>query len=167
MNQRPIRQLVPPSLDISAGAPYTINMKPKNISLSIAFGLILTFVGGYAFAGAMNELQGGPNFDGAAPRSGDVKQPKPEPAAPAPAAVAGQKDNVAGSVPALEDKDKKGGGDKKEEEKKNPVMEFLGKHKTEMFVGALGGYLGFALMGPAGIVTGVLVALGIAFLANA
>jgi len=149
-----------------------MNMKNKNIFPGIVFGLLLAFTGRYADAGAINDLKGGPNFDGAAPRSGDVQQPKPEQPAPAPAVE--KKDNAAGKVPALDnksDEDKKAEEEKAkkkaEEEKKNPVKEFLGKHKTEIFVGALGGYLGFALMGPAGIVAGVLVALGIAFLAGA
>ena len=48
-----------------------------------------------------------------------------------------------------------------------PVKDFIVAHKTDIVVAGLGAYLGFALLGPAGILLGAIFMLGFTMLANA
>ncbi|OGS12950.1 MAG: hypothetical protein A2285_00350 [Elusimicrobia bacterium RIFOXYA12_FULL_57_11] len=84
---------------------------------------------GFAFAGdnALNQLQDNPSFDGATKSGADapVLKSAPPPAASGPAEIKPE------PKPTLADK----------------VNSSLAKHKTKIAMGALGAYIGFALVG--------------------
>ena len=147
-----------------------MSMTNKNVSLAIMFGLLLTFAGSSAFAGPAydqlleaakagsvsgdpvdvrgtpgNTLRG-TNGSKAAALAGDTK------AAPAPVVGSTIPAPAAAAAP---------------EPAPNPIKKVVGDHKAELFMGGLGAYLGFALMGPAGILIGALFVVGFILMANA
>jgi len=144
-----------------------MGMKTKHIPLTILFGLLFAVAGSNAFAGekpALESLQAGPwgNVSAA-----DVKIELPPPGTnDAKTQAALTKDTKAAATPV-------GAGTVKAAEPppvptaKEKIKEFVGEHKTQIFGAALGGYLGFALFGPVGILLGALFMLTVMYTAGA
>ena len=163
-DQRTYTKLVLFALSKNRYPSYTIRMKTKKLPLTILFGLFLAVSGGVLFAGekpAFETLKAGPWGTGT-----DVKIELPPP---------GSND---AKIKAALTKDTKGAdtkvGDVKAAEPPAPpptfkeqVKEFVGEHKTQIFAAGLGGYLGFALLGPVGILLGAVFLLSVMYVAGA
>jgi hypothetical protein len=144
----------------------------KNVSLTIMFGLLLTFAGSRAFAGqdAYNQLvdatkAGVPNTNIAVVQgtaddaltgnkaatnrvrlAKDTREAAPPAVVPVPSASPAAK---AESVSLI-----------------SYAKEVIGKYKTHVVLAGLGAYLGFALFGPAGVVLGALFMVGVHVLSS-
>lgn len=154
------------------------------------FGLLFTLAGSGAFAeSALEQLEtGSPNFDGTSEHSADVQDPA------VPAAVdtpAGKSENptetraeerqIRADNKAALDTDTRNAppaaattaipavpaataAPTPPAPAPNPFKELISKHKEYLVMGALGAYLGFALLGPAGIAAGIILTIGVLLL---
>ena len=147
-----------------------MRMPIKKFFLALLFGSLFA-PAGRAFAGpALDQLRdSSPNFDGTADYSANIPVPVP-PAAFGdtgtgdPAALAEDTKDATAAVPAVTTAPTPPAPTPAP----NPVKEFFSKHSTEIVVGGLGAYLGFALLGgPVGMLIGAVCLLGLLMLANA
>ena len=151
---------------------YTISMNNKKILVKILLSLAFLAGGSYVYAGdAFDQLNNGnPNFDGSVSREGIVPGP-----------VAGISDLTPGN-PAAQRSAASLALEKSREAAPaalaaaptpppppppTPIKDFLSEQKTNIVLGGIGAYLGYAILGTmAGAMTGGLFLIAFAILAN-
>lgn len=154
---------------------FAYNMGMKNTK-AVFFIILGSFIiaTGFAFARenfALSQLEemnksGSATFDGI-PGAGNVPNPPGVSAAPAGAPVTTPATTVAptppapgapAAAPAVKPEEKPTFGEN--------MKKFLGKHMATMAMVGIGAYVGFALMGPAGILMGALFMYTLMYLGN-
>lgn len=167
MGQKSYPPIVPCTLSRPPNSHYNIVMRSKHILAVIGLVVAVSAGSGNIFAGAFQQLAGGPNFDGSALNNAPVlaaasSGPSALTSNAAVEARMAASKSTASTVPALTAPAETATPAVTEPPKPvdplAPVKKVLGEVKTPLTLGVVGGYLGWVIAGTvAGAMTGGLL----------
>jgi len=145
---------------------YTICMKTQKLPLAVIFGLLFSLAGNRAFAGqAYDQLIDASKTGGFEDTIKLERGPANDTLTQNKAAAAPLTNDTKAAAPVT--RDATAAAATPPPPPAPTLMDFVGEHKTQIVMGAVGAYMGFALLGPIGLLIGAILVLGFMKVAEA